>query len=128
MSSDALPSNVEKMITTIKCLSEDGKVLDSKDLEEANPYPNFENPYQSLTSVSRNGEVLFKDSTGQYNHISGSSVSSLSPEEQEELRQRIDEQNRKIQQQIAIQQEQLQKHLADVQLRVQETLRNVGIW
>lgn len=126
--SEANPSDPTILKTTVKCLGKDGTVLENEEMEDLNPYPHSQEPFRSKTLVSRNGEIIIKDTNGEYSHFSGSTSSNLTKEEQEQLRQNIAAQTQRINQQIAQQQEQLQRHLFDVQRQVQDTLRRSGVW
>jgi hypothetical protein len=98
-----------------KCYDQSGELLDSKNFVESNPYPNAEKPYSRTGFVTSTGEVVLKDSNGFLNHISGQGSTSLTKEEQEEIRERHAEITRLVNQQIVEQQRRLQEYLAELQ-------------
>lgn len=111
------------MKTVAECVDKSGKVLDKKEFEEKNPYPDAQPPYSRHSTVDRDGLVNTEDSNGR-NTFNSNTVKKLTKEQQEELSRKINDQTRRINSEIQQQQQQFQHQMNEFQKNMQSRFGN----
>lgn len=108
VSSEAIADDRNSMKTVAECQDKDGKVLDSKETVEENPYPREEPPYSRVADVDRDGSINVQDSNGAQSFTS--IRKKLTKEEQEKLDKEVADHTRLVQVQLKHQMDALNEH------------------
>lgn len=108
ISSEAIADDLNKMKTIAECQDKDGKILQSNELIEDNPFPRDDPPYSRVADVDRDGSINIQDSNGLQSFTS--IRKKLSKEEQEKLNKEIEERTKLFQQQLQQQLDEMNNH------------------
>lgn len=111
------------MRTVAECIDKTGNVLEKKEFEEKNPFPDAQPPYSRHSTVDRDGLVNTEDSNGR-NTFNSNTMKTLTKEQQEELARNIHEQTRRINGEIQQQQQQFQQQMSEFQKNIQNRFGN----
>lgn len=94
--SEAKAADTTLMKTVAECVDKSGTVLETKEFEEKNPFPDAQPPYSRHSTVDRDGLVNTEDSNGSNTFNSN----SMTKEQQEKLTRQINEEMRRVNSQV----------------------------
>jgi hypothetical protein len=120
VTSEAIADDIHHMRTVAECKDQHHEVLESKEVIEKNPYPDSDPIYSRHVVVDRDGKTTSEDSNGQNMFSGGSTSRKLTPEEEEELKRKLDHMQAELQRQ----QEQFQMNMNAFQQNMQTQMQN----
>lgn len=123
VTSETLANDRNKMRSVVECIDKNATVLDRKEFEERNPYPEAEPPYSRVANVDRDGGVTIEDSNGRES-FTATRFRKLSKEEQEKLNDELEQQSIRINEQLEQQQEHFRRQMDEMQRNLESTFKN----